>query len=73
MFATKPGLFLIRTIVVLIPARLEQHVNLITLSNLNLVEQVYVMLNLYLYYLFHLIYMLNMYLYYLFHFIYMLN
>jgi hypothetical protein len=43
MFATKLGLFSIGTIVVLIPTRLEQHVNLITLASLNLVEQVYVL------------------------------
>ncbi len=42
MFVTKPWLFSIGTIVVLIPTRLEQHVNLITLGSLNLVERVYV-------------------------------
>ncbi len=41
-FARKPWLFSIGTIVVLILARLEQHVNLITLASLNLVEQIYV-------------------------------
>ncbi len=42
MFVTKLRLFSIRNLVVPIPMRLEQLVNLIALASLNLVEHVYV-------------------------------
>jgi hypothetical protein len=42
MFTIEPRLSSIRTIHVLILIRLKQHVNLITLVGLNLVEHVYV-------------------------------
>ncbi len=43
MFATKLGLFSIRTVVVFIPIRLEQPINLIALASLNLFEHLYVL------------------------------
>jgi hypothetical protein len=43
MFTIEVGMFSIGTIVVPIPVRLEQHVNLIISTCLNLVEQVYVL------------------------------
>jgi hypothetical protein len=43
MFATKPEFFSIRTIVVPMLVRLEQLVNLIASTSLNLVEQLYVL------------------------------
>jgi hypothetical protein len=66
MFATKLGLFSIGTIVVPILIMLEKPINLIASIGLKLVEQVYNMLNLYMYYLFRLIHLLNQYLHYLF-------
>jgi hypothetical protein len=44
MFAIELGLFSIETIVVPIPIRLEQPIDLIALACLNLVEHVYVLL-----------------------------
>jgi hypothetical protein len=46
MFTIEVGMFSIGTIVVPIPVRLEQHVNLIISTCLNLVEQVYVLVQL---------------------------